>query len=427
MSRLVMSANIEGFKLSKLARVYAIWASGGLFLYFISPMVSYLIYWDTLPKISLTIFFSGWLFLTICFRLLLIFSGQLGIRNRYLALGYLLLIWISISQLIWYPTISTQVGLDTFLMTIAFTFVGAWLVFLGGESLAILKLTKYRFVQTTLLIAYLILVLVVVNGVFKSYSLYEKLFYSFQNPASRGIYNYLSLADSLAIVGLLLLGICKADNIWRSLILYVGTSIFLMFAYSRASFFFFLICGSVFMIIRFWPKLKKHLLIALLGLALVIFIMALLWSNQVANKIGFLMDPTIERINSLISGYDLSLQSRLELLKRGFHLLQRHWLLGGFMAEVLWLDRGEYIHNWLSFWISYGIGPFILSVWLLWGLLRRNLPHQNNYSITLANFSILLFTLLSVALARSYIWPYFWFSIGFVATISSSNIRERRL
>lgn len=428
MSKSISSASVDRPFLSKMARVYSIWAFSGLFIYLISPMVSYLIFWEALPKFSLTILFSVLLFPIAFFRILLLFSGQLHILNRYLALGYLLLIWISVLQFIWYPTISTQVGPDVFLATAAFTFVSAWLVFLGGESLAILELKKYRFVRTALLIAYLTLVLVVINGVFKAYSLYEKVFFAFQHPVSSGIYNYLSLADSLAMVGLLLLSTGKADSIWQSLILYVSTSFFLMLTYSRASFFFFLICGSIFMIIRFRQKIKKHLLIALLGLALVIFIMVLLWSSQVENKIGFFiikLVPTLERFNSLISRYDLSLQSRLELLKGGFHLLKRHWLLGGFMAEVLWLDRGAYVHNWLSFWISYGIGPFILSAWLLWVLLRRNLAHQNNNSITLANFSILLYTFLSIALARSYIWPYFWFSIGFVAAFSSSKQRER--
>lgn len=121
------------------------------------------------------------------------------------------------------------------------------------------------------------------------------------------------------------------------------------------------------------------------------------------------------------------MQSRLELLRQGFHLLEQHWLLGYFMGEVMEAGKGAYIHNWLSFWLAYGIGPFVLSIWLLLSLVVKSWCQRKGASLALIGFNLLVFALLAISLFRSYIWPYFWFSLSFAgASLLPSQRRISR-
>ncbi|MGB9898199.1 hypothetical protein, partial [Thermanaerothrix sp.] len=93
-----------------------------LIFYLATPALSYLIFWGEIPRLQLSAIHGLFLAFAFGLRFLLLLTGQMPVRNGYLALGYLLLIWISVIQIIWFPTISTQVGLEVFASTIAFTF-----------------------------------------------------------------------------------------------------------------------------------------------------------------------------------------------------------------------------------------------------------------------------------------------------------------
>jgi len=404
-----------------MARYYLIWASGVLLLYLISPALSYLIFWGLLPKFSLTMVFSAFLVPTIFLRLLLLLTEQLSLRSRAFALSLVLLVWISVLQFLWYPAIADEVGSKQIFATFAFTLVAAWVTLLGGEAFAYLVALKPRLVRMGILAAYASLGLVVFDGVLRGLRLHGLLLFAFQDPKSLEVYNYLALSDALAIVGLLILSTREGSGFYGRLVLYFSTAILLLFAFSRTSFLLFLLIGSA--VCYLWSRperrhrpLKFLVSVSVLGAAILVIWQAVTLTGE---DILERADVTLKRVTNLLSGEDMSFQMRGVLLKQGFVLLKEHWLLGHFMIEVLEIGRGAYVHNWLSFWLAYGIGPFLVSLWLMFSLLVRSWRMRKLTPLGLMAFSLLGFCFLAIALSRSYIWPYIWFALGFTATALS--------
>jgi len=416
-------------KTDKMVRLYLMWATGLLVFYLVSPTISYLIFWGVLPKFRIVLVLGIPLVTALSFRFLLLTTGQLPFRNRQLALSYLLALWISMLQCLWFPTISAQTSLEDFLATIAFTFVGAWVMLLGGEALAYLVATQLSGLGwTALIVTYLSLAFTILNGVARGFKLYGMFLFAFQDPVSREVYNYLALADSLAIAGLLLLGKPGWRAPYQGFIFYIVTLFLLFFAYSRASLFFFLFVGFILLVLKFWSRRKQQLLLALFcaGIASLTVFLA---QPNLARIGGSLVERghlVLERMSAPFIGSDLSLQIRLELFRQGLRSLGQHWLLGYFMNEVVEAGRGAYMHNWLSFWLAYGIGPFLLSIWLMFSLMARSWHQRKKNHLALLAFCLLTFTLLVIVFARSYIWPYFWLGLGFTATVLHGNREKKR-
>ncbi len=424
------NAMYEWKTLSRIARAYLLSMLGILTLYLASPTISYFIFWGNLPRFSLATIHGLLLMLALSLRLLLLLTGQLNFRSSQHAVGYALLIWVSILQFVWLPALQVQVSTEDLLATVALTFVGAWVVWLGAEALAYLvEKQRSRLSQCALLAAYLSLSLAILHGVFKGYRLYGILIFAFHDPVSRNVYNYLALADALSVVSLLLLGIPSGRTLRRSFFLYVITLFLLLFAYSRASFFGFAFAGIVLLSLRYWPQHKQKFLLGLLAAGTAALIAFISWPilHQMEGSWIEKGRLILERISTPFAGSDQSLQGRLELLGQTLHLLNQHWLLGHFMKEVVETGRGTYAHNWLSFWLAYGIGPFVLSLWLLLSLTARSWYQQRRNHVALLAFCLLAFVFLEILFARSYIWPYFWLGLGFAATVFSNKNRQRRL
>lgn len=127
-------ATAEWKTLPRIAQIYSVYLLGLLIFYLALPAISYLIFWGALPKIGLSMIYGFLLAPAISLRFLLLLTGQLPIRSSPLALGFFLLLGISVLQFIWFPTISAQLGTESFLSTLTFTFVGSWLVCLGAAS-----------------------------------------------------------------------------------------------------------------------------------------------------------------------------------------------------------------------------------------------------------------------------------------------------
>lgn len=416
----------------KLSLVYLSWTFGLLSFYLASPMISYFVFWGMLPRFGITLVFGILLVITLGSRFLLLATGQLTLRSSQHAMGYLLLIWISILQIVWFPTVQAQASLEDFLATVAFTFVGAWVAWLGAEALAYLTVKqRSHLIRLTLFTIYLILAFVILHGVVKGYALYGIFLFAFQHPVSREVYNYLALADSISIVALLL---CMLSNkvLWQGFLFYLITLLLLLFAYSRASFISFSLAGLIFLILRYKARYKQKLLWGSLALVTTALIAYIAWLAFFETGEGIIIieksRPILERISTLFTGSDLSIQGRLELLGQNLPLLEQHWFLGHFMSEVVEIgERGAYIHNWLSFWLAYGIGPFLLSLWLILSLLVKGWRQRRKDYTSLLAFCLLTFVFLQVIIARSYIWPYFWLGLGFAtATLHNNNRGEIR-
>jgi len=405
--------------LPKTVQGYLLWAGGLSLLYLLSPVVSYLIFWEVLPRVSLTLFFGGLLVPTFVFRVLLLLMNHLRFMTAESFLSFLLLCWISLLQFLWYPIVSAQVNTSDVLSTLALTFVTSWILWLGGESLSHLFIQKRRLARTLIFITYLGLMCIVLYGITKGFSIYSGLmFMALQNPISGEFYNYyIPLADSLALLGLCLLAEIKATRIYKPLRIYFVTAMLLLFTFSRASFYLFVVIGLGLLCIKFQSGLTKHLIPAIfIGTSMLILIV-ILFPSTLSLDVSML-PPLFKRLILPLIGSDLSVEYRLQFLADWLEYIKQHWLLGYFMIEAIGRGKGTYAHNWLSFWLSYGLGPFVLSLWIIISLLIKSWQRHKCSLASLIGFMLLAFCFLSVIVARSYTWPYIWFAIGFAGVAS---------
>jgi hypothetical protein len=123
---------------------------------------------------------------------------------------------------------------------------------------------------------------------------------------------------------------------------------------------------------------------------------------------------------------DDSLEMRMILVGEGLARIKTVWLTGHYMNEVTsGPGKGWYIHNWLSYLECYGIFPFaffwMITVYLLFASLRITLRF-NVQSATIVVCALLVFGIISILVARSYVWFYIWF---FLSGAASNYDRER--
>lgn len=140
---------------------------------------------------------------------------------------------------------------------------------------------------------------------------------------------------------------------------------------------------------------------------------------------------------------------RIKLIPKQMEILKKKWFLGDFCGQVKHFDGkiGNYMHNWLSFWMQYGIVPFLLFVILFFwqyiiigreffSVAKRNFNIETrrikarfrygyrkkreacyerlklDNPALLVTFLLATFNLIEVVFARSYATPYIWLSMG---------------
>jgi len=102
------------------------------------------------------------------------------------------------------------------------------------------------------------------------------------------------------------------------------------------------------------------------------------------------------------------------ILRRGVYELREIWLLGRYMSDVAEGRAGSYIHNWLSFWTYFGIGPFLLSVILIMSALYKSTKQflkDSNSTMNELLFLWCLYMIMLIVAARSVSYYYIWFII----------------
>ena len=123
-------------------------------------------------------------------------------------------------------------------------------------------------------------------------------------------------------------------------------------------------------------------------------------------------------IRLIFGSYDLSQSVRQNQLDAGIEDLSSVWILGDFMGDI---DenfglRGNYIHNYLSFWRQFGFIPFLAFVVILLGcsfkIFKYWIANKDVNGLPLFLFCFTVFALLEIILARSFVYPYIWMSIG---------------
>jgi hypothetical protein len=222
-------------------------------------------------------------------------------------------------------------------------------------------------------------------------------------------FNYLLISDTFAIFTFIVMWLVVKSTSLRWLIA-VNSLTLLYITRSRTVFFLFILCLLVSLLLQ--AKNKKNWLI--LGIIIALFISLgvndLVAQNQNSIVFSLVFD----------AGNDESYIARQELLATGIKTLQEHWLLGMPLAE-LWSERpGEYMHNYLSFWVCFGIIPFAGFIAVSWYCIRKLALLLKNYPLNgLIMFLVLyfLFVYIEIVTSRSYIYPYVWACLSAVPVI----------
>ena len=122
---------------------------------------------------------------------------------------------------------------------------------------------------------------------------------------------------------------------------------------------------------------------------------------------------------------DLSATMRQDHMEKGLDALSSTWFLGDFMGDIKqhFGKTGYYMHNYLSFWRQFGIVPFIaFSVILIFGsirILKVWLKSEKLNQVHLFLFHFTVFALSEIIVARSFVTPYIWLSIGSLSLFSN--------
>jgi hypothetical protein len=231
--------------------------------------------------------------------------------------------------------------------------------------------------------------------------------------------DYLYISETCA---LLLLFIITRVNYLSVKLLITAFGLFLIYLCgSRACFASFGVACFITLIIQILKmRFIKIVCIAISVILLIsISIHFLLYLNKIDN-----FDFKDNRFNPYrLIKYDSSYRLRNEILVKGLSDLDKIWLLGRYMNESVEENDGGYIHNYLSFWSAFGIGPFLLFVLLLLSsfckIVKQFLKDSNN-PVNELNFLWGIYMITLIITSRSYTYYAIWFVLFCVTKKSYS-------
>ena len=358
----------------------------------IRPVYKYFEYVLDFPRINITSIY-------IVLFLLFIFSNIYNYKDSNLKKSFTglstfwLLLMVSLIQIFSYPFIPnySNAGSYIYLTIISQTIVQYWLFWIAGMNIVKIwdndKFFKFIF------LAWILLSLIILWSALSN----TVVFAIFLG----GTQIYLMLADSFAVLSIFVL--CRLDNSKKEIFLIAISSICLFALFSRASFYCFILTSIVFLY-----KKNKRAMFSLVGLSAILLFINLDNNSFTDNRM----------IRMVFGSYDLSHSMREQQLEKGVESLYDSWLLGDFMGDVedSFGKKGNYIHNYLSFWRQFGFIPFILLITIALSSFTKIfiywLRNSNIKGVPLFLFYISIFTLSEIILARSFLYPYIWMSIG---------------
>lgn len=379
-------------------------------LYFLGINLGYLSFAGALPELRLRYFTAAIFVVASLLRLIGALAFRVYPTRLAFAMYGLFFVVVGI-QALWYFPIVNAGGQEIFLSTIGDSIVASGIMAITGETVAILWV-RARSLTLKLLIggAVAVILATVVLGVSFGWSSTAEMRLLFSGVGEVS-YNYLALGDSVALLGLLFMGLLRRTTFRLTALIVFALALF--FAYSRTSFFLFLLAAPLVLFIG--GKSAERIGIAA-GIALAIA--AFLVVARESEALG----PAMERMTVLLfqREADESFQARQALLAEGIQNLRENWVLGRFLDEW-WRSGvgGSYTHNWLSFWQCYGVFPFLGSMALFaataFALFKQLARPRWGTGTAMAVFT---YAMLAIITARAYSWPFIWLALGVAVTIA---------
>lgn len=375
------------------------------FLFMTIPVIQYFQFLQILPHFNITILYILGL------ALLLLAFGTEWLRGEHrfttwagaLAAGTLGL--IVAQQLLWWPEFSRVGAAGVFQENTALTaFLPVALLLTGLGAARHAPSTRVVSAGAGLY------VLAAVVGVITNFQETGLTVIKFVDYSSGVKFNYLNLADSCAILFIVLLNRLKSRPAPYLISFTLGVAT-LLSTFSRTSLMIFILVALL-QIVRM--RTLRHWGLLLIGL----------WAGVILAFFSAIQESeNYSRVSSLLNSpeTDTSFVGRADISAERFAKLADHLWLGQYMAE--WWDsgtRGGYIHNVLSYLDSYGVVAFLVLCVTLVSVLfqaQRQPPERRE---------VFWYALLAVLFARSYIWPYIWLAVGMGVGLSPSPTRTIR-
>jgi len=235
--------------------------------------------------------------------------------------------------------------------------------------------------------------------------------------------DYQSVGDSTALLLLFVISRTKRNNV-KLLVMLMGVYMLVAIG-SRSSVLCFAVSAIIAQIIHLFKGnfLKKAFPLVVISLLLYI-------SSLYVPSLNFFRNMSeTHRFNPYNIVYDRSYIGRKYWQKVGLREIKKHWLTGRYMSEVVQGRPGTYIHNWLSFWSAFGLGPFLLSILLMIFVMRKSTVlfiHDINSPIKEFFFMCSIFSIMSVTVARAYFFPYIWLVLSTFPMIHDRVSKESR-
>lgn len=222
---------------------------------------------------------------------------------------------------------------------------------------------------------------------------------------------YLGLSDIFCITSLLLFGSVDKSQIKFKIVLIFLSSLGLFILNSRSSLYIYLICIIFYFLITF-----KH--IKSIKTIFYLFLSTTVIGLIFFDKINTLLVVNDRMFAVILKSDDASSNERSRLQNIGINQITSNPIFGDYGGVVkINADLGTYIHNLLSYWQTYGLLVFIISLYFfiyqtakvfrLSYILNYKFNNHYNYIMLLSSY-----LLLSTVFAKSYTWFSAWFVLG---------------
>lgn len=264
----------------------------------------------------------------------------------------------------------------------------AFLFFCAGYYLAAFLDSSQRSMRTRVLFLYACV------------SIFVLTFYSL------GEFNYLRIADGVAITTIILLAMCKEKF---ALLVSVVTAFLLYLIDSRAALIMFI--GVVLM--HFSSSRNRLLMFPVLTGAIGL---AYLYLRHMYLNVQNIHNHRLVRL-IFERDVDTSLSVRHELTANAVEVMTQYPLLGKYAYYRVHGIEGGYAHNGMSFVAELGlVGGFLLALLLVPQvllLIRFLFSKAKTQSVCLkATAMVALFSIIGIVFAKGYVWSIFYYSAG---------------
>lgn len=258
--------------------------------------------------------------------------------------------------------------------------------------------------KITKLVYYGMVFILIIVSIEKDISLSNVIF---EKNLDNGYYLY--IGDTFFIMSIIVYFLAKNK------LLYITNSFFWLYKIgSRTS----LLCFIAFSILTFIFYVKNNKISVLrksysIILILFLFICSIMFVPKLSDNSTVLDARMIAIFSTNQIEQDSSFNSRKDISQKNINDLHNIWFMGRVLREFdISASIGAYSHNLLSYWIEFGILPFILIIYLVIRVIFiavKGFLYKDKF----LDFSIIvILSLMPAALfIRGYAFPYIWFIV----------------